>query len=756
MTVLWERTQPITEERSTRRAAVRLLGGWLPAILTVVGMALWVHSYGVSVRDILAFGGYLLLGITLPGALWWRAARRSSHTLAEDLAVGTALGYALEVLTYLPARAAGVPLAVLAWPAATYLLFALVPGLRACWRMRASARPPVWFAWLVAVLTCYPAIWTGEYFFRTHGLTYPGSAAPYIDLPYYLSLIGELKHHVPAMFPFEVGQPLTHHWLLHPEIAATSWVTGIEPQTLLYRLSALPMMLVFGVIVALLGRHVVGAWWAGAATLAGTWLFLGPAPIAWAGRISPAGGFQGMLWLCPTQTFSAVLFAGAMLMLAYVLKESRRRAGMWAVLAVLVAVAMGAKGTFGALLIAGLGAALLFGLVFHRRPDRTVLIALGGALVLLAASCQLIFDGESFGLRMLVPSPRMAAQLSRIGITHPPKWMYLILVAVMIGGWLCAGALALRLSRAQLREPITGVIAGIGVASMGTALLLAHPAFSEIYFIVSAWPYICLLVVMGLAAVLRSPAPGGRWLYAAAAAGGALLSYLSVKLGQQHRPATAGEHGMLRAAISLVAPWAVLVIAGLVLAVALAWRAGAGQRRRLSVTLLALVLTGFALQTSLVSVRPILHPAQAAPQIPAGALEAGRWLRANSSPDDLVATNSHCYEGSTVACDSRQFWVSAYSERRVLVESWGYTAWAHAAWIPFRLRPARVPFHHPELLADNDRAFAQPSASSIARLRDAYHVKWLFVDLTQNAPADGLDQVATLRFADGSVAVYEI
>jgi len=62
MTVLLERAEPITDERASRRTAARLLGGWLPGALTVVALAVWVHAYEVSVRDILAFSGYLLLG----------------------------------------------------------------------------------------------------------------------------------------------------------------------------------------------------------------------------------------------------------------------------------------------------------------------------------------------------------------------------------------------------------------------------------------------------------------------------------------------------------------------------------------------------------------------------------------------------------------------------------------------------------------------------------------------------------------------
>ncbi|NUT36052.1 MAG: hypothetical protein HOV79_23600 [Hamadaea sp.] len=754
MTTLLERAavQPAASTRTTDR--LRGAARWAPAVLAVAGLALWLHSAGTPVRDIASFGAYLALGITIPGALWWRAIRRGSHTVAEDFAVGTALGYALEVLAYIPARAAGAPLAVLAWPIATYLLFALVPGLRAVWRMRPATHLPVWFAWTVTVLACYPAIWAGVPFFRTHGLTYPASASPYIDIPYYLSLIGEVRNHVPAQFPFEAGQPLTHHWLLHAEMAATSWVTGIEPQTLLFRLSALPMIVVFGVILALLARRIVGAWWAGAATLGATWALLGPAPVPWAGRLAPAGGFQGTLWLCPTQTFGALLFAGVMTFVVVMLTRSDgHRIGQWLGLAAVTAVAMGAKGTFGVLLVAGLGTALLLGLLLHRAFHGGLLVLLAGALAMLGLSRELVFGGESFGLQLLYPSPRLTAVLARVGLDHPPQWMFAVLVGMTLVGWLCVAAPALLMGRDQLRQPVPGVLLGAVGAALVGGIVLAHPAYSEIYFINSAWPYLCLLAVLGLAVALRRR-DGRLWQYAAAAGAGALLSYLAVTFGMRTPPVTRVDHGMLRAAVALVVPWALIVVAGVAIALVLARRV-VERRTRLFATLLALVLAGFAIQTSVAALRLPVEPAPAAQAIPAGAAEAGRWLRDHSSPDDLVATNGHCWPAAK-GCDSRHFWVSGYAERRVLVESWAYTAWAHAAWIPFKLHPSRVPYHDPAKLAANDEVFARPSAAAVTRLRDAYGVKWLFVDGGQNPPAPGLADVAILRFAAGSCAVYEL
>ena len=48
-----------------------------------------------------------------------------------------------------------------------------------------------------------------------------------------------------------------------------------------------------------------------------------------------------------------------------------------------------------------------------------------------------------------------------------------------------------------------------------------------------------------------------------------------------------------------------------------------------------------------------------------GVLEAGRWLRDHSDPDDLVATNAHCQRWNK-DCTDLHFSMTAYSERRML------------------------------------------------------------------------------------------
>nr|BFE86341.1 hypothetical protein GCM10020093_089420 [Planobispora longispora] len=99
-----------------------------------------LRLYGVSVTDTAWFAGYLLLGLTLPGVLVLRALHDGRRSLPEEIALGVALGYAVEVVVYIGARAVGAPLLVVAWPVVVYALFCAVPGLRRHWRGRPPGR----------------------------------------------------------------------------------------------------------------------------------------------------------------------------------------------------------------------------------------------------------------------------------------------------------------------------------------------------------------------------------------------------------------------------------------------------------------------------------------------------------------------------------------------------------------------------------------------------------------------------------------
>ena len=73
------------------------------------------------------------------------------------------------------------------------------------------------------------------------------------------------------------------------------------------------------------------------------------------------------------------------------------------------------------------------------------------------------------------------------------------------------------------------------------------------------------------------------------------------------------------------------------------------------------------------------------------------------------------------------FWISAYTERRTLIEGWAYTAKANDT-PQGRTGSGDLPFWNPPLLAENDAVFTRPSPAAIGEITERYPVRWLVVD----------------------------
>jgi hypothetical protein len=135
--------------------------------------------------------------------------------------------------------------------------------------------------------------------------------------------------------------------------------------------------------------------------------------------------------------------------------------------------------------------------------------------------------------------------------------------------------------------------------------------------------------------------------------------------------------------------------------------------------------------------------------LPMSRVEAARWVRDNSSPDDVLATNVHCLGYWGDLCDARSFWLSAYAERTVLVEGWSFAPRQAVGGI-------FTPFWDPAVLAFNDAVFTAPTPERLGQMRERYGVRWLVADRGVAAPSPRLDTLARRAFDNGRVAVYEI
>ncbi|WP_182874549.1 hypothetical protein [Microbispora sp. H10670] len=707
------------------------LGRWLPAVTATAFAGGAAVLHGVSVRDLLVFAAYLAACVALPGTLLVRALYRGRRSLAEEIALGVALGYVAEVVVYAAARAAGAPLLVLAWPAATYAAVAASARLRRRVSRAPRTRAPLWWSWALSLAVMVLVAWSAVTFYRQAALTWPLMAAANVDLPYHLALIGELKHHMPPTVPVVAGEPLLYHWFVYAHLAAASWVTGIEPVVLLFRLGMLPVLAALVVLLTMIARRVAGSRAGALAAVAGT--FFVAAPSLYLGASTGVFTWRVLSWTSPSQTFGALLFAPVVLLVIELL-ERRGDAGRWVLLGAFLVGVMGAKATQLPLLAAGLTAVGAVEAARRRRLPRALLgaAAMTGACLLYAQF--VLFGGARNGM---VVDPLSLMRFTwgeltgRPGSGAAPLGGALLYALCWTVVWFGAAGLVGR-SRAPM-GPGPLLLTGMGAAGLGAVVVFGHCQMSQIYFLAGVIPYLAIVAVRGLSEV-RARARLSKTAVTLAVGTGVLVEVLLRVVSGVVVPLEPGLPEVL-----LFRPYAALAVAVASAALVLLVRGWARARVWAFVVFMvsAVGLPGAWIARAVpygggggAAAHRSGAPAEA---VPAGTVAAARWLRAHSDPGDLVATNAHCRWGYRNPCDNRHLWLAALAERRVLVEGWTYTSSNMARWHP-GLPVQNIPFWDRERLRDNDAAFLAPSPAASRRLRDRYGVRWLVFERLGGIP----------------------
>jgi len=606
-----------------------------------------------------------------------------------------------------------------------------------------------------------PLIYSAGTFFASHHLT--GTDTPYPDMPYHLALIGELINHVPPQVPFVSGMPLAYHWFFYADAAATSWATGISPLTLLYRLSMLPMFVGFVALTATTAQRLTGRMSSGPIAVAIALFGVAAAPYRWVG--TPVFNTQtlAVTWISPTNLFGLAIFAAVLLTVVDLLRaDASVRRRYWLLLGLLVAGAAGAKASLLPLLIVGLLAVIAGFAVGRRRIHRHAMVALLVAGIGFLLATILIYLGSTRGLVIGLDSLRSfpvvgvtsAGQANGISSLVLPSASFL--VAVVLWSFMWAGASGLLVRRqGQQVDPGILLLLGVCTAGLGAATVFSYPGLSQAYYLTAAAGAFGVIVTAGVARLVPSRAQYLRLIICVAAAAvlGAAVVLVIRKLGPAAAPSLSSE-SLLRILVLVVLPVLAMAIVAATAFIVLRLLAPRMAVLEGAVPLLVVALVmGFSLpNVATVVASPFTGPPMYSITVPSAGIDAARWIRDHTAIDDLVATNLHCDSPTTdyTSCNPTSFWVSAYSERHVLVEGWAYTTKS------VTLGPGVVaPFWDQELLAANDSAFTDPSAAADARLRDEYGVRWLLADLT-GANSDSIGRFAQLRFREGAFAVYEL
>jgi hypothetical protein len=731
-------------------AASRGWARWAPGALTAVAAVAALTLTHTPVGDIARYAAYLALAVLLPGVLVYRSLRGPARALIDDLAMGAATGFALELAAWALYSAAGLRAWLWTWPALVIAAFALVPRLRTHWRARYEHRLPTAAAWGSAAVAVLSTGYLALTYFAVNPLP-PSAGRPvyYQDLLFHLSLAGEAKHHFPLQTPQTAGEPLHYHWFADVHLAVASQLSGAELATVLLRLWLVPVVLVSIGLVVSAGWRLSGRAAAGVIAAA---LIFAVGELDLFGRTQSLFGsvYDFTVWASPSMTYSYLTLVPLLALIGTAVSGAAPSRGTWALTGLFLIAATGAKASTLPVLIGGLTVVVAV-LLTRGKLSRTVAALAAVTILAEVAAAVVLFRGTSYGTHVDPLSAVTAMPLGQSVLAGRSGWHAAVLTGLLVVLWAVtllarlAGIAALsprRITRAQLF--LAGCLAG-GIAA---TLTFGHPGLSEVYFLKTAWIPGAVLAGWGMAElVARHPRAAALAAGASAAGAGAVAVLAQV-------PSASGGRALATAA----APAAILAVLG-ALAAAL-WFVLPVRRRGAGLVVAVAAVAAAGLPSFAVKYAPLARglaagriPASAPAGTPAGQVLAARWIRDHSDPGDLVATDAHCRPGGKDGrCDARSFWVGAFSERRVLVEGWGYNARLQALGNSGGRRYTEWPFWDPGKLALNDAAFTAPTPAGLASLR-RYGVRWL---ITGHPAAPALAALAAPRYHSGPVTVYEL
>jgi hypothetical protein len=720
---------------------VKLGWRWLPVVTaTAITVAALLATH-TAITDVARYAGYWAWSIVLPGTLVYRALRRKAHSLVDDLAMGAALGLALEIAALAMLSLTGLRVLIPFWPVLAILPTFAIPAARRRVLATGGVRPSLAWSWGVVAVYLFLFGYLAAAFLVPVNVHPATDQAYHIDLVYFLSIIGESKHHFPLQTPWIAGGPLSYHWFSYAHMGMGSLISGVDAPTVLFRLGLPPLFALAVVLMSVVGWRVSGRPWVGVGAAALTFV-VGEVSLG-----SQAGGRLGgevayTLWSSPSVVYS---YSIGLAIIVLMVDQFRRdtdtylKAGQLVLLTLFVLAAPGAKSTVVPVTLCAVGIVCLVQLLTR---SFTVFPWLAAGLLLVAQllAMAVLYRFQAFGLA-LVPLRTIKDILSLD--PNWPAWRVAVAYVVGVVGFLIywgarlAGvpaALWLRRRDGGLTEWFLfgGVLGGFVAA-----LVLTHPSHSQLFILRSGVLFGTILSAMGVAALadrLRIPPRT-----VAALVVGAAATVLAVwrALDLKYAVGTAFFR-VFCLALALGAAVLIILAAGL-----LVGRRHPHWRTRTQFGALLVVLTGGLMSLPsdaywYPNMRDFFHQRVSATQ-----QEAAAWIRANTSADELLATNEHCVAPPPYKCLSLSYWLSGWSERRVLLESWGYGP---------ENRPYS-PYPDSRFQATNDGVFANPTEAGVRWMRDQ-GVRTLVVDRRFGTESPALGTFAQLRWQQDYMVVY--
>ncbi|MEP7332335.1 MAG: hypothetical protein ABI692_09630 [Terracoccus sp.] len=766
------RSSQVGRPPSREVAGARAVAWWSSAAVVMAAVAVLLARQ-TPLGELLTYGTYLVFGVVVPGTLVHKALRGAQNSWLADLGLGAATGLVLGLVAWAGASLADQRGLLWAWPVLT-LLVLLSPAARGRLQQRPTQRWPPGPTVALA-LAAVVVIWQQTTAYVGETDLPPSDRAVYPDLLWHLGLAAEATRDFPLRTPQVADAGTLHyHWFSNAHVAASALMTSVDVQTIMLRLWVLPLALLFVVLTAALAERISGRPWAAAAA---AWVALPTTTLAFWPAIVP--DLTHVSGYSPSQLFAYPVVLLTLHALVDAVRDRRRRWGTLAVAAIGALGCSGAKSSALPVILGGVALALLAALVLRRVRMRLLVVTLAGLLMTLAA-LTLVSGGDSgagiqllSSLTVLAPYRQLArerpdfATLVPGGLVDGPVGFLLLLalLAATAIGALRTFAFVVVLAQRPLRGDLGAwLLAGVCASSLVPFFALGHQGYSEYYFVYTTIPVGSALLAWSCAVSLEGRRVSARAAAVTAAASAALTMAIAAVALTQPLP------GSPAAMASTVRTFLLqLLIIGLVAGgvVVVSGRrhphqSRVGSARRHPIRLAAkrphahlAPLASVALIAALAGSAVVMTvagrsaaPKAGAPNETARAQgEAALWVRAHVPLDAVTATNMHCLSGAGLGpeCDSRRWWLSGLSGRRVLLESWSYVPAA-----------AHVGYYDPALYALNQLAFAAPTPEVLARMQ-ALGASWLVAErLPGEIVSDRLDALATRRWSNGLVTVWQM
>ncbi|MEV8376895.1 hypothetical protein AB0P21_29400 [Kribbella sp. NPDC056861] len=736
--------------------------------IALAGLAIWLMAGHASGDSIVALLRFWVFGLTLPGFILWRLASPVRHNLIEDIAAGSLVGVSILLLVYMAVAPLGLQQWAWLWAAPVLLVAVSVPTWRK--RVLSKVERPVHplTAWLIVLACALPVYGTGRYR-NLLPAPYTDARSNSPDMAFHQALSASAKYDFPLQAPYVSGEQMDYHYFWHQFTAATSWATGVDLTDLVYTIGWVPLLIAgVALIFALTDRLAPSSRWAGPLAIAVA--AIGGTVSAYPQASLLSEGLMNYVWGSPTQNLGGALIT-LLAILGVDLLRGRSAPSSWLLFVVIAAAGSGSKATVLPLIICGLALVVFIRLCYGRLSGVALLIAavLGG---IFATSIVVVFGMHSSGLAVkpwvtfakIGIYPLIADPLPSGQFDHGAMWISGITacLGLVLGS---AGLLILVGSAARwFRDPGTIFLVGISIAGFCAMLLTDQPGTSQLYFHRTAVPVIAALAASGVWMVVFWFADKRSDLIVLASVAGGIGATAAARAivrsdAKPFRQADGSLHG-------LIGPWVWTIALLLLVAAAVTglWKLGHRRGRPTRIALASFMLAGMGAGLFLpIQAMAEYKPVTLAPQTDKQLLgptksqaDAARWLREHAAPGELIATNAHCAMKNTIGCDARHFWISALSERHVLIEGWGYTNTLNDLVAGTGMGPNSLPFWDQPRLQDNDIVFVAPTRDNLRVLREKYGVRWLYADPTQTIVSSTLNSLATLRFRTPDALVYEL